>query len=76
MGQLETEMMKELVQYRIQTAKSDLQSANILIEAGESGEQTTVLTMQFIMQYLQFTLWMESHTNVIKILWQILIKIM
>lgn len=47
----ESGSVSDLVRYRIETAKSDLQSANILIREGITEEQTIALIMQSIMQY-------------------------
>lgn len=47
---------KDLAEYRIETAKSDLNAAKILYEAGEMRGQIIELIMQYIMRYLQYML--------------------
>lgn len=59
--------VEDLVQYRIATAKSDLQAALLLLGEKEyRAANNRGLTMQFFMQYQRFMPWTEKHINVIK----------
>ena len=67
---------KDLVLYRIETSKSDIKAAEILLAAKNSVEQITGHIMGFTMQYQLCMRWMAMRIKDIKMLWRISIRIM
>lgn len=67
---------KDLVLYRIETSKSDIKAAEILLAAKDSVEQITGHIMGFTMQYQLCMRWMVMRIKDIKMLWRISIRIM
>ena len=67
---------KDLVLYRIETSKSDIKAAEILLAAKEFRGAITGHIMGFTMQYQLCMRWMVMRIKDIKMPWRISIKIM
>ena len=55
---------KDLVLYRLQTAKEDLKSAKVLLEAEEYKSVNNRAYYAVFYEIMQFMLWMEKHINI------------
>ena len=66
---------RDLVLYRIETAKSDVKSAKILLKRENTEERTTGPTTEFIILSQQYMHLMAMLTRDIRTLLQILIRI-
>lgn len=69
-----TGTVKDLVLHRIETAKSDIKSAQILLDAGEYRSSNNRSYYGIYHAYLRFMPWMEMYIKSTRMLWQILTK--
>ena len=67
---------KDLVLYRIETSKSDIKAAEILLAAKEFRGANNRAYLGFTMQYQLCMRWMVMRIKDIKMLWRISIRIM